>query len=108
MIIYRVFCKNYELKQDELLGAMAERRMGLRGKGRVESGLKWAKLVFGQMVRDKQAIFVVPHELKLKDNTIMPVAKTVIRTEEFFGIMRGLDQELRRKSKDVPNRIFPV
>ena len=64
MIIYKVLCKNYELKQDELMGALPERRKNLRGKSRAESGLKWAKLVFGQMVRDKQAIFVIPHELK--------------------------------------------
>ena len=32
----------------------------------LESGLKWAKSMFGQEVRDEHAIFVVPHELKLK------------------------------------------
>jgi hypothetical protein len=56
MVIYKVFCKNYELKQGELMGVLKERRKCLRGKTRVESGLKWAKLVFGQMVGDKQAI----------------------------------------------------
>jgi len=60
VIVYKVLFKNYELKQDQLMGALAERRKDLRGKSRVESGLKWAKLVFGRMVRDKQAIFVIP------------------------------------------------
>jgi hypothetical protein len=73
------------------MGALAERRKDLRGKSRVESGLKWARLVFGQMVRDKQAIFVVPHELNLKDNTITPVEKKVFSKEESFWMLRGLN-----------------
>jgi len=81
VIVYKVLCKNYELKQDQLVGALAERRKDLRGKSRVESGLKWARLVFGQMVRDKQAIFVIPHELNLKDNTITPVERMVFSKE---------------------------
>jgi hypothetical protein len=68
MIIYKVFCKNYERKQGELMGTLAERRKGLRGKTRVESGLKWAKLVFGRMGKDTQAIFVIPNEVTLHDN----------------------------------------
>ena len=85
MIVYKVLCKNYELKQDQLMGALAERRKDLRGKSRVESGLKWARLVFGQMVRDKQSIFVVPHELNLKDNAITPVEKWHSVRSNFSG-----------------------
>ena len=91
MIIYKVFCKNYELKQGELMGTLAERRKGSRGKTRVESGLRWAKLVFGQMGKDKQAIFVVPYELTLKDNIIMPVEKTVFTKQELSWMMKGLN-----------------
>ena len=91
MIVYKVLCKNYELKQDQLMGALAERRKDLRGKSRVESGLKWARLVFGQMVRDKQAIFVIPYELNLKDNTITPVEKMVFSKDESFWMLRGLN-----------------
>jgi len=91
MIIYKVLLKNYELKQGELMGALPERRKDLRGKSRVESGLKWAKLVFGQMVRDKQAIFVIPYELNLKDNTITPVEKMVFSKDESFWMLRGLN-----------------
>lgn len=105
MIIYKVFCKNYELKQGELMGALAERRKGFRGKTRVESGLRWAKLVFGQMGRDKQAIFVVPYEVNLKEDIIRPVEKMVFTREEFFRMMRGLDQRLRRKDGEVHNTI---
>jgi len=106
MVIYKVFCKNYDLKQGELMGVLAERRKGLRGKTRVESGLKWAKLVFGQMVRDKQAIFVVPYEVNLKDNITMLVEKVVFTRQEFFGMMRGVDQELRRIGGEVHNTII--
>jgi hypothetical protein len=62
MIIYKVFYKNYDLKKGELMGALTERRKNLRGKTKVESGLKWAKSEFGQIVKDKNAIFVVPRE----------------------------------------------
>jgi len=70
MTIYKVFYKDYELKKGELMGALTERRKDLRGKNIVESGLKWAKLAFGHMVKDEHAIFVVPDELNLKDDTI--------------------------------------
>jgi hypothetical protein len=78
MIIYKVLCKNYELKQGEFLGALPERRKDLRRRGTAQSALKWARLMFGQMARDKQAIFVVPYELNLKDDPIMPGEKTLI------------------------------
>jgi len=106
MIIYKVMFKNYELKQGEPVGVLVERRKDLRGKSRVESGLKWAKLVFGQMGRDKQAIFVIPYEVNLKDNIIMPAEKMVFTKQEFLWMMRGLDQGLRRKDGEVHNTIF--
>ena len=69
MIIYKVFYKNYEFKKGELMGVFVERRKDLRGKSRLESGLTWAKSMFGQMVRDKHAIFVIPQELNLKKDS---------------------------------------
>jgi hypothetical protein len=65
MIIYKVFYKNYELKKTELMGELIERRKDLRGKSPLESGLRWAKLTFGEMVKDRHAIFVVPDGLHL-------------------------------------------
>jgi hypothetical protein len=91
VIVYKVLLKDYELKQGQLMGALAERRKDLRGKSRVESGLKWARLVFGHMVRDKQAILVIPYELNLKDNTITPVEKMVFSKGESFWMLRGLN-----------------
>jgi hypothetical protein len=66
MITYKVFYKNYKLKKGQLMGILVERRKHLRGQSLLESGLKWAKSMFGREVRDKHAIFVVPHELKSK------------------------------------------
>ena len=65
MIVYKVFYKNYEFKRGELMGALTERRKNLRGKTEVESGLRWAKLKFGHMAKDKNSIFVVPNKLDL-------------------------------------------
>jgi hypothetical protein len=83
MIIYKVFYKNYEFKNGELMGVFVERRKDLRGKNRLESGLRWAKWVFGQTVRDKHAIIVVPQELNLKKDSIMPAEKMISSKEEF-------------------------
>jgi hypothetical protein len=69
MIIYKVFYKNYEFKRGELMGTLTERRKNLRGKTEVESGLRWAKLRFGHMVKDKNSIFVVPNKLDLGIDT---------------------------------------
>jgi hypothetical protein len=66
MIIYKVLYKNFVLKKGDLMGVLVERRKDLRGKSLLESGLKWAKSMFGQTVENKHAIFVVPHELNLK------------------------------------------
>jgi hypothetical protein len=85
MIIYKVFYKNYKLKKSELIASLTERRKDLRGKTRVESGLKWAKFMFGGMGRDKQAIFVIPDEVNLRDNIIIPMEKMVFTSQEFSG-----------------------
>jgi hypothetical protein len=65
MVAYKVFYKNYEFKKCDLLGVLTERRNDLRGMTLVESGLRWARLIFGGTVNDRQAIFVVPNELDL-------------------------------------------
>ena len=61
MVTYKVFSKDYELKRGNLIGVLVERRKDLRGSTQIESGLKWAKLTFGPLVRDRQAIFIVPN-----------------------------------------------
>jgi len=62
---YKIFYKNYELKKRELLGVLTERRRNFRGKSPFEAGIKWARLIFGDFVKDKQALFIVPDELNL-------------------------------------------
>jgi hypothetical protein len=65
MVTYKVFYKNYEQNKGELLGTLHERRNDLRGRSRFESGMRWARLTFGGLVKDKQALFVVPEEVPL-------------------------------------------
>ncbi len=66
MIIYKVYHKDYEQKKCKLIGVLHERRRDLRGLTRVESGLRFAKLAFGNVVEDWRVIIVVPKELKLE------------------------------------------
>jgi len=63
MITYKVLYKNYRRKKGEFMGVLVERRKDLRGRTLLESGLRWAKSMFGQTVKNKHWIFVVPHEL---------------------------------------------
>jgi hypothetical protein len=97
MVVYKVFCKNYELKKGELMGALIERRKDLRGMKQFESGLKWAKLTFGHMVQDKKAIFVVPSELKIEDNPKRYMEKGIFNKEEFLKVMKTIDEEMKNK-----------
>ncbi len=89
MIIYKVLYKNYKFRKGELMGILVERRKHLRGQSLFESGLKWARSMFGQMVEDKQAIFVIPLEVTPRNNFVVPAKKIVFTEEEFFGTMRG-------------------
>jgi hypothetical protein len=68
-ITYKVLYKNHKLKKGELMGVLVERRKDLRGKSRLDSGLNWAKSMFGQTVKNKHMIFVVPDELKAKKDS---------------------------------------
>lgn len=69
MTVYKVFLKNYELKKGEVLGLLVERRKNLRGSTRLESGLRWARAVFGHEVKEKRALFIVPDELMPRSDT---------------------------------------
>jgi hypothetical protein len=67
MITYKVFLKNRDPEKEDLIGVLIERRNDLRGKTQVKSGLEWAELIFGNLVRDRQSLFIVPDELKSMD-----------------------------------------
>ena len=64
MIIYKVFLKNYALKKGDLIGILTERRKDLRGSTPAESGLRWAKSVFSNSVKNRGDLFVVTKEDK--------------------------------------------
>ena len=64
MIIYEVFCKDYEHRKGGILGMLVERRKDLKGMTQFESGMRWAKIAFSGLVKYKETIFIVPNELK--------------------------------------------
>jgi hypothetical protein len=97
MVVYKVFSKNFELKKGEFIGMLIERRKDLRGKTQIESGLRWAKLTFGCMVKDERTIFIVPNELKLVSDTRWLIEKGVFTREELLGMVQLVDQEMKRK-----------
>lgn len=99
MVVYKVLYKNYELKKGELVGVLIERRKDLRGKTQIESGLRWARLTFGRKVRDERAIFVVPDELKPGGDTERLMEKGVFTRLELLGMVRPIDQEIKRKEE---------
>jgi hypothetical protein len=76
------------------MGMLIERRKDLRGMKYVESGLRWAKLTFCHIVKDKQSIFVVPNELKLESDTKWLMEKGVFTKEELLWIVKLVDQEI--------------
>ena len=88
MIIYKVYCKDNQLRQRNLLGVMAERREDLRGKSELESGLRWARVTFGGSIKDKTSIFVVPKELETGDATRMFMEKGIYSKLEFLSMVR--------------------
>jgi len=64
MITYKVFLKKGDPTKEDLIGVLAERRKDLRGETQIKSGLEWANLIFGDLVEDRQAIFIIPDELR--------------------------------------------
>ena len=98
MVVYKVFYKDFELKKGEFVGVLIERRKDLRGKTQLESGMRWAKLAFGRMVKDEKTIFVVPNELKLKIHTESIIEKGIFTKEEILGMGKLVDQDLKDKN----------
>jgi hypothetical protein len=101
MLVYKVFHKNYELKKGEFVGLLVERRKDLRGKTQLESGLRWARLTFGSIVRDSRAIFVVPSELKSGSDAKWLLEKGVFTRVELLGMVNPIDQEMNAKREGV-------
>jgi hypothetical protein len=105
-VVYKVFYKNYDLKKGQLMGVLIERRKDLRGKSRIESGLRWAKLTFGHLVKNKQMIFVVPDEMNLGTEAIVFLEKGILTNKEFWELVKGKDKE-NNKEKEVGRSCYP-
>ena len=99
MVIYVVFCKDFEHRKGELMGMLVERRNDMRGKTQWESGLKWARLAFGHLVKDKKDIFVFPKEMEINDDKGLLVEKGIFSKEEFLEVTNMIDREMKRDRK---------
>ena len=101
MVVYVVFCKDFEHKKGELMGMLVERRKDMRGHTRWESGVKWARQAFGHLVKDKKDIFVFPKEMELNDDDEkLLVEKGIFTKEEFVEVEKRIKQEMQRKIGD--------
>ena len=99
MVVYVVFCKDYEHKRGELMGMLVERRKEMRGETQWESGVKWARQAFGHLVKDKKDIFVQPKEMEINDGRGLLVEKGIFTKEEFLEVMKTIGQEMARERK---------
>jgi len=100
MIVYVVFRKDYEHRKGELMGILVERRKKMRGETPLESGLRWARLAFGHLVKDKKDIFVFPKEMKISDDKRLLVDKGVLTKEEFLEVGRVIDQKMKKRGPE--------
>jgi len=100
MIVYVVFCKDFEHRKGELMGMLVERRKDTRGQTRLESGVKWARQAFGHLVKDKKNIFVFPKEIEMNnDDERLLVEKGIFTKEEFLEVTKTIEQEMGRERK---------
>jgi len=99
MVVYVVFCKDYEHRKGELMGMLVERRNDMRGQTQWESGLKWARLAFGHLVKDKKDIFVFPKEMEINDDKGLLVEKGIFSKEEFLEVTNMIDREMKKERK---------
>lgn len=67
-IQYKVFIKDFKNKNTIQIGVLTERRKTSRKETIIETGIKWARKVFCKMVRDPNAIFVIPVVKKEEQN----------------------------------------
>ena len=62
MLMYDVYFKDYRKRQTEKIAVLTERR----GDPLRQDGLKWARKLFGKMVRDVHSIFILPREMEVR------------------------------------------
>jgi len=98
MIVYVVFCKDFEHKKGEIVGMLIERRKDMRGQTKWESGTKWARQAFGHLVKDKKDIFVFPKEMEINDERLL-VDKGIFTKEEYLELEKKISQEMKSRAK---------
>jgi uncharacterized protein YqgQ len=99
MVVYVVFCKDFEHRKGELMGMLVERRKDMRGQTQWDSGVKWARLAFGHLVKDKKDIFVFPKKMEINDDKGLLVEKGIFGKEEYLKIMNMIDREMKKERK---------
>jgi len=92
MLIYKVFYKDFERKKGDLIGILVERRKNTREMSSAESGLRWAKLTFGKLERNRKPIFVIPNEMDFKSDAKWISDKWMFTKEELLGLARFVEQ----------------
>jgi|SRR4030042_2122155 hypothetical protein len=98
MIVYVVFCKDFEHKKGEIVGMLIERRKDMRGQTKWESGTKWARQAFGHLVKDKKDLFVFPKEMEINDGRLL-VEKGTFTKEEYLELEKKISQEMKSRAK---------
>ena len=81
------------------MGMLVERRNDMRGQTQWESGLKWARLAFGHLVKDKKDIFVFPKEMEINDDKGLLVEKGIFSKEEFLEVTNMIDRDMKKERK---------
>lgn len=101
MVVYIVFCKDYEHRTCDLIGMLVERRKDMRGQTQWDSGTKWARLAFGHLVKDKKDIFVYPKDMKVDDKEKLLINKAIFSKEEFWEVMKTVNHEIGPEGKEL-------
>jgi len=60
--MYKVYYRDYKERQADKIGTLVERRNNPLS----QNGLKWARRLFGKMVRDAHSIFILPKEVEVR------------------------------------------
>ncbi len=102
MMVYVVFYKDYKYRRGELMGLLVERRKETRGETLWGTGTKWARQVFGHLVKDKKDIFIFPKKMDVNtDDETMLVEKGILTKEEYLELQnkigRGTTREVNKK-----------
>jgi hypothetical protein len=63
MVVYKIYCKDYQRRQCQLIGCLPERRISVRGRTSLGTVLKWARATFINLPKDTRQILVVPKEM---------------------------------------------